>query len=309
MEIRNKVAMVTGANAGIGKEVARQLALSGDYDKIILACRDAVKAEKALRELESSTGKAIFQILSMDLSKTRSVRSAVASLDESIDHLIMNAGSLGGKTPFVLTEDGVAEIFASNVLGHVVLFETLMSRRLLKAAAIYAGSEAARGVPKLGIKRPALSTSSVEEFVSVCNGTYFKSHKTDSGSAYGLVKYVAAMWMATAARQTKDLKLVTISPGNTRGTKLARDFPLPLRLLFKMLSPLRGLKDHGIDVGANRMTLGLHDATLENGAFYGSRENTLIGPLIEQAEIFPDLSNQSFQNNAFRAVQMFASAR
>ena len=58
----NKSILITGANAGIGKECARQLALIQGTEKIYLACRNEERAQAAKKELEAATGKAIFQI-------------------------------------------------------------------------------------------------------------------------------------------------------------------------------------------------------------------------------------------------------
>ena len=60
-------------------------------------------------------------------------------------------------------------MFAVNVLGHAVLVDELLGRQLLTSVVLYAGSEAARGIPRMGITRPVLHTSSVDEFAS--NGT------------------------------------------------------------------------------------------------------------------------------------------
>jgi NAD(P)-dependent dehydrogenase (short-subunit alcohol dehydrogenase family) len=304
-----KIALITGANVGIGKEIARQLAISGDYRRIFLACRNTEKAYVAQQELQVSTGKLIFQILPMDLSNLDSVRSAIASLDEPIDDLVMNAGGSGGKKPFALTENGVAAIFASNVLGHVVLLEGLIMAKKLTKTAVFAGSEAARGVPKLGMKRPALPRSSADDFASLCDGTYFRDRKADATLAYGQVKYVGAMWMAAMARQNTNLKLITMSPGNTRGTEISRDFPLPLRammrtVLMPVVLPLLGLI-HNVDKGAKRLVDALDDDTLRSGAFYASKADTLTGPVIDQSEIFPDLANLEYQDNANEAVHRF----
>ncbi len=160
----------------------------------------------------------------MDVSDPASVRAALSSLNEPIDDLVMNAGGSGGKTPLALTKDGVTEIFASNVLGHVVLLDGLIAADKLGRAAVFAGSEAARGVPRLGMKRPTLATSSADEFASLCDGTYVRGRKADATLAYGQVKYVGALWMAAAARRHPTLRLITMSPGDSgapRATTLA----------------------------------------------------------------------------------------
>ncbi len=308
-QAQGKVALITGANTGIGKEVARQLALTGEYGKIYLACRNEQKAGAAKQSLEETTGKSIFQIVRMDVSDPASVQAALSSLDEVVDDLVMNAGGVGGKTPLALTRDGVTEIFAANVLGHVVLLEGLLRAGKLGRAAVYVGSEAARGVPKLGMKRPVLATSSADEFASLCDGTYFRGRKADPTLAYGQVKYVAALWMAATARRYPHLRLLTVSPGSTRGSEVARDAPLPLRLLLKfvlmpVVFPLFGLV-HNLDVGARRLIDALHDDALKSGAFYASKANTLSGPMMDQSEVFPDLANPLYQDHASEAMHRF----
>ena len=48
--------LITGANSGIGRESARQLAVHGNYSAIYLACRNRVKAQRARSELQALTG-------------------------------------------------------------------------------------------------------------------------------------------------------------------------------------------------------------------------------------------------------------
>ena len=102
-----KTALITGANAGLGKEIARQFAAGGEFSKVYLACRNKDKALAAKMDLEQVTGKMVFEIILMDVSKPAGVRTAVSSLDHAIDALIMNAGGVGGNTPFKLTPEGV----------------------------------------------------------------------------------------------------------------------------------------------------------------------------------------------------------
>ena len=149
----SKVALITGANVGIGKEVARQLAVGGGYAKIYMACRDQRRAIAAKNDLERATGKKVFETVLMDVSDLACVLAALKSLDRPIDVLIMNAGGMGGKNPLLRTKAGVTAIFAANVLGHVVLLEELIKAEKLRQTAIFVGSEAARGVPKLGIQK------------------------------------------------------------------------------------------------------------------------------------------------------------
>ena len=148
-----KTALITGANSGIGKEVARQLALRPEVARIYLACRNQARATAAKAELEAKTGRRIFDIILMDVSDLGSVDAGLADINGSVDMLVMNAGVIGGKTAMELTGDGVTNLFATNVLGHVVLLETLVKEDRLGEVAVFVGSEAARGVPKLRMKK------------------------------------------------------------------------------------------------------------------------------------------------------------
>ena len=221
----------------------------------------------------------------------------------------MNAGGTGGKTPLALTADGVTQIFASNVLGHVALLEGLIASAQLTQAAVYLGSEAARGVPKFGIKRPALPTSSVQDFIDVMTGKDFAGKKFDSALAYGEVKYAAALWMAGQARKHPELRLLTVSPGSTQGTGIANSMPVPVRIfmqyiLMPIVAPMLGIA-HSLETGAGRIVAGLTDPSFKSGVFYASGEKKLTGPVMDQSEIFADLANPTFQQHADKAIHKF----
>jgi NAD(P)-dependent dehydrogenase (short-subunit alcohol dehydrogenase family) len=268
--------------------VARQLALRPEIARIYLACRNQDRATTAKAELEAATGRPIFDIILMDVADLGSVRAGLAGINGSLDALVMNAGGIGGKTPMDLTADGVTTMFATNVLGHAVLLEALLTEDRLGEVAVLAGSEAARGVPKMRMKRPSFVSTSADELTTVIDGSYFAGRKTDLTLAYGQVKYIGALWMAYLARQHPDHRFVTVSPGNTSGTEASNNLGLPLRL-----------------VGARRLVDGVTDPTLSSGVFYASAANTITGPLIDQADIFPDLANPSFQDHANEAINRF----
>ena len=301
-----KTVLITGANAGIGKEVARQLALRPEIARIYLACRNEGRATTAKADLEAATGRPIFDIILMDVADPGSVRAGLAGINGSIDALVMNAGGMGGKTPMALTADGATQIFAQNVLGHVVLLEELLAEDRLGEVAVFAGSEAARGVPRLGMKRPSFVSNSADELATVIDGSYFGDRKTDVPSAFGQAKYIGALWMAYLARQHPDRRFVTVSPGNTTGTQAPNDLKLPLRIAAKYVMPTLGFA-HKLDVGAKRLVDGVTDPALSSGVFYASAANKLKGPLVNQADIFPDLANPLIQNHANEAIHRFIS--
>jgi NAD(P)-dependent dehydrogenase (short-subunit alcohol dehydrogenase family) len=300
--------LITGANSGIGKDVARQLALRAEVSTIYLACRNETKANAARAQLEAVTGKTIFEVVVMDVADPDSVRRALKTLDRPLDAVIMNAGGTGGRTPMTLTPEGVTEMFASNVLGHVVLLETLLAERRLTQVALFAGSEAARGVPKLRIKRPGFTRSSADELATVIDGSYFRDRKFDLMLAYGQTKYLGALWMSALARRHPDLRLITVSPGNTAGTEALSAMPLPMRITGKYVLPVVGPTlgvGHKLDVGARRFVTAINDPSLRSGVFYASAANKITGPLVDQSDIFPDLGNETCQDNAHEAIHRF----
>ena len=304
-ELPGKTALITGANAGLGKEVARQLALRPEMARIYLACRNEDRATTAKAELEAETGKRIFDIVVMDVADLGSVRAGLASIDGSVDALVMNAGVIGPQTG-ELTADGVTISFATNVLGHVALLEGLLAEDRLGEVAVFVGSEAVRGVPKLRMKGPSFISTSADELATVIDGSYFAGSKPDFNLAFGQAKYIGALWMGYLARQHPDQRFVTVSPGNTTGTGAASGLPLPMRVAAKYVMPALGLS-HKLDVGAKRLVDGVIDPTLSSGQFYASAANTLTGPMVNQADFLPDLANQSFQDNANEAIHRFIS--
>jgi NAD(P)-dependent dehydrogenase (short-subunit alcohol dehydrogenase family) len=305
----NKSVLITGANTGLGKELARQLALREDFDTIYLACRNPAKADVAQRDLTTVTGRSIFELVIMDMSRLDSVRAAIPSINRPLDAVVMNAGGTGGPNPMALTADGVTEIFAANVLGHVVLLDGLLTQGSLREVAVLTGSEAARGVPKLRIPRPAFANRSADEFATVIDGSFFGDRRPSQMLAYAQVKYLGALWMATLAGQHTDLRFITMSPGNTAGTEALRDLPqavriLAQRVLMPYVAPAFGLA-HRLEDGGRRLVSAVTDPSLRSGVFYGSAANTITGPVIDQAEIMPELGDPAVQNHAVEAIYRF----
>ena len=299
--------LITGANAGLGYEAARQLALQKGVTQIYLACRNPARAKTARAALERETGRRIFETLLMDVTDPVSVRAAVDGLSAPVDAVILNAGGTGGRQPNSLTRDGVTNIFATNVLGHVVLVNALLDRQLVTSTVLYAGSEAARGIPKMGMRRPDLSEASVAEFRSIADGSKF-GPKGDPMQTYGYAKLTATLWMGAMARQHPHVRFVTMSPGGTAGTAGFDDLPFLKRVFFKhvggVLMPLFGIM-HSVESGAKRYLDGLLKPEFETGRFYASRTGYPTGPVVDQADIDAVPYDVAAQDNAAQALSQF----
>lgn len=121
-----RVAIVTGANGGLGLETARELARKGAH--VVMASRDQDKAAAAEGDILSEIPDASLEARSLDLASLQSVHDFAAGVREDhprIDMLINNAGVMG--TPRLETADGFELQFGTNHLGHFVLTAELMS--------------------------------------------------------------------------------------------------------------------------------------------------------------------------------------
>lgn len=307
--MENKIILITGANIGLGKESARQLSLKRNTEKVYLACRNLEKANQAKKDLEYMTGRNIFEIIIMDISDPDSVKKAINSLPQAIDVLILNAGGQGGKDPLSLSKSGMTNIAATNLLGHMILVDELVKMDKIKNEVVYISSEGARGIKGV-MKKPNLKTNSVDEFISILNGS-FSDPKFDGSEAYGYgyIKYIGALWTSANARKYPHIKFISVSPGNTRGTAGYDDLPTLTKFFFKYLlapivMPLIGMI-HSVRKGAARYVEVLDNPKIETGSFYASKEGKVIGEMIDQRSLFPEFKNIVFQDNADIAMHSF----
>ncbi|KAM4664085.1 retinol dehydrogenase 12 [Discoglossus pictus] len=124
-KLHGKVAIITGANTGIGKETARDLARRGA--RVILACRDIAKGEGAACEIRASTGNDQVVVRKLDLANTKSIREFAENIhrdEKKIQILINNAGVM--MCPFSKTADGFEMQIGVNHFGHFLLTYLLL---------------------------------------------------------------------------------------------------------------------------------------------------------------------------------------
>ena len=129
-----KVAVVTGANGGLGLETARALAGKGAH--VVMAARNPDKSAIAQSDIRSKTPDASLEIRELDLSSLASIRTVAQDLVQHyprIDLLVNNAGVMA--IPERQTVDGFEMQFGVNHLGHFALTALLLASLLRAEAA------------------------------------------------------------------------------------------------------------------------------------------------------------------------------
>jgi retinol dehydrogenase-14 len=131
--VAGKTCVVTGANSGIGLEVARALARGGA--RVVLACRSRSKAANAAKDIISSTGNVNVECRALDLANLASVREFAEGFngpEEVVDILVNNAGAMF--KDHGVTDEGRERTWQTNALAPHYLAR-LMMPALARAAA------------------------------------------------------------------------------------------------------------------------------------------------------------------------------
>lgn len=221
-----KVALITGANTGIGRVTAAELAKLGFH--VFVACRSADRAKPVLDEVRAASGSDSIELLALDLGDFSSIRAcaeAFLARDLPLHLLINNAGIAGGRG---LTRSGFELAFGVNHLGHFLLTQLLTARILRSAPAriVTVASNAhyeARGIDWDALRKRTRSVMGLAE--------------------YSVSKLCNVLFSAELGRRLAGSGVSTSSlhPGVV-ATDIWRTVPWPLRPLIKlaMISPQQG---------------------------------------------------------------------
>lgn len=149
MDVQNKLCIVTGANSGIGKATAMELASQGAY--VVMICRNEKRGLNAKEEIIQKTGNTGVELMLADFSyqyEIREVAEKITNKFDQVDILINNVGTIFHKRQE--TMDGIEKTFAVNHLGPFLLTNLLLPHlnKAPEARIINVASEAHRvGVP------------------------------------------------------------------------------------------------------------------------------------------------------------------
>ena len=125
MDKDKKVAIVTGANSGVGFEVTKGLMKKGYH--VVMACRSLEKANSAKEQIIADLSSSDLEVLTIDLSDFESIKSFAKEFKsrfQTLDILVNNAGVLFNKPK--INKDNIETQFATNHLGHFLLTSLLI---------------------------------------------------------------------------------------------------------------------------------------------------------------------------------------
>ena len=125
--MNKKICMITGANAGIGKAAAIQIAQQGHH--VIMACRNPKKGETALQEVQAKANSSAVELMIVDMSLQASIQELahtfLAKYDR-LDVLIHNAAIFDiTQKEATYTREGIESVWATNHVGPVLLTQLL----------------------------------------------------------------------------------------------------------------------------------------------------------------------------------------
>jgi len=174
VDLAGRTCLVTGANTGIGKATAQELARMGA--RVHLACRSEAKTRPVVEEIVSTIGNPAVTFLPLDLADLSSVRAAAQTFldgDEALHILVNNAGVAGQRG---VTADGFELAFGVNHLGHFLLAQLLLDRIVASAPAriVNVSSEGhyqAKGIDFDALRQPTRSFTGLPEYAvsKLCN--------------------------------------------------------------------------------------------------------------------------------------------
>ena len=141
-DLTNKTAIVTGANSGLGFQIA--LELVRQKATLYLACRNASKAQEAVSQITSAVPDSVDRVkfLLIDTSSLTSVRKCAEewkNTESKIDFLFHNAG-IGSDSGQPFTPDGLPTTYVTNLLGSFLLTQILEPSLSNEARIIFTSS-------------------------------------------------------------------------------------------------------------------------------------------------------------------------
>jgi NAD(P)-dependent dehydrogenase (short-subunit alcohol dehydrogenase family) len=242
-----RVAVVTGANTGLGYETALALAAHGAH--VVLAVRNLDKGKDAISRIVAQSPQADVALQELDLTSLESTRAAAEQLradHDRIDLLVNNAGVMW--TPKSTTSDGFELQFGTNHLGHFAFTGLLLDRLL----------------PVAGSRIVTVSSIGHRILADIHFDDLQWERSYNRVAAYGQAKLSNLLFTYELQRRLASQGTTIAAAAHPGGssTELARDLPRALGRVFDVVSQDAAL-------GALPTLRAATDPAVTGGQYYG----------------------------------------
>lgn len=258
--LHGKVILVTGGNAGLGKQAVLEYARHYPR-RIWLAARDLDKAKAAVDEIHAQVADVSIKPLQMDLTTFQSVQKAVKQFtaeEDRLDILMLNAGIMASAPG--LTEDGYEIQFGTNHMGHALLTKLLIPvlDKTVKISAdgdvriVSLSSTAHQRGPQEGIDFGSLKMAAASNM-----GPYIR---------YGQSKLANVLFVRQLAKLYPQFTVVAVHPGVVKTGLVSGTSGLPF--LTRILATLASYFFTPVDQGARNQLWASVSKNVKSGEYY-----------------------------------------
>lgn len=225
----SKTVIITGATSGLGYYCAQMVAISGQNWHIVIASRNLLRVEEAVRNLITETKYPYIEGMALDLASLASVRQFAQDFmvgeRPPLQAIVCNAG-IQVVSDTLYTEDGFEMTFGVNHLGHFLLVNLLLSHLSDRSRIVFVSSDTHNPDAKTGMPDPQYQNARLLAFpadddneidiANVGRRRYTTSKLCNILCAYELSRRLQ--------KQQLNITVNAFNPGLMLDTKLSRDY-------------------------------------------------------------------------------------
>ncbi|XXH02074.1 hypothetical protein Hte_008439 [Hypoxylon texense] len=258
--LEGKVILITGANSGLGKQTALELAKHKPA-QIWITARNLDKGDAILSELKAQSAATSFVLQQLDLTSFDSIKTAAKAVLASaprLDILFLNAGIMGH--PAAVTQDGYEIHMGTNHLGHALLLK-LLTPLLIKTAV---------GPPSADVR--VVSMTSVGYKFSNPKGIQFDDLKKASVEGvtpvmqYAQSKLANLLYAQQVAKRYPQFTTVSVHPGSVKTQLFSREpGDEQMRHLQTVVAPVKSIP---VEEGVKNQLWAATAPVVKSGMYY-----------------------------------------
>lgn len=283
IDMSNQVIVVSGANSGLGKELATYAAAKGS--KVYMLCRSKERAEAAQEEIMRKSNNQNVEYILVDVGELKQVRSAVKDLqskESKIDCLVCNAGVLLNEKK--LTSEGMESTVASHLIGGSYLLTKLLIPQL------EAATQKGRDARVIYVTSGGMYLTKFPSW-NVATSTA-KGEKYDGVSTYSRAKRGQVILAEEFGKIYDGITFMSAHPGWADTPAVHDAFGSAKRMFEPLRTPWTGAEGISWMMGAKK-------DELKNGAFYLDRSvqpKHIAGPFMREGS---STKNSDVEINTF----------